>query len=75
LRLDLRGIWTNSSTINIAFESAYEFLAQTTVLHDVNIMTHIPKIQLVDPSEQEDLTIEILVGGDHYWKTVNDSPP
>ena len=75
VRLDLRGTWTNSSTIITAFESAYEFLAQPTVPHDVKMMTHILKLQLADPCEQEDLTIEILVGGDHYWKIVNDSPP
>jgi hypothetical protein len=37
--------------------------------------SHIPKIRLADPSEIDDLPIEILVGGDHYWKIVNDSPP
>jgi len=75
VRLDLKGIWTNSSTIITAFESAYESLAQPTMPHDVNKMTHIPKLQLADPCGQEDLPIEILVGGDHYWKIVNDSPP
>jgi hypothetical protein len=60
VRIDLRGIWTNSSTIITAFESAYECLAQPTVPH-VNMMAHIPKIQLADPCEQ-DLPIEILVG-------------
>jgi hypothetical protein len=40
--------------------------------HDVNTMMHIPKIRLADPSEQEDLHIEILVGGDHYWEIVKD---
>jgi hypothetical protein len=43
--------------------------------HDVNMMTHIPKLQLADPCEQEDLPIEILVGGDHSWKIVNNSSP
>ena len=38
-------------------------------------MTHTPKLQFADPREQEDLPIEILVGGDHYWKIVKDSPP
>jgi hypothetical protein len=56
VRLDLRGIWTNCTTIT-AFESAYEFLAQPTVPHDVNMMTHIPKLQLADPCKQEDLPI------------------
>jgi len=36
--------------------------------------THTPKLQFADSREQEDLPIEILVGGDHYWKIV-DSPP
>jgi len=75
VRLDVRGIWINSSTTTTAFESAYEILPLPTVPHDVNMMTHIPKLKFADPNEQEDLPIQILVGGDHYWKTVKDSPP
>jgi len=45
------------------------------VPQDVNRMTHIPKLQLADPREQEDLPTEMLIGGDHYWKIVKDSPP
>jgi hypothetical protein len=71
----MRGIWNNSSKIITAFQSAYEFLPQPTVTHDINTMTHILKLQLSDPREQEDLSIEILVGGDHYWRIVKDSPP
>ena len=37
--------------------------------------THAHKLQFVDPREQEDLPIEILVGGDLYWKIVKDGPP
>jgi hypothetical protein len=37
--------------------------------------TRTPKLQFADPAEQEDLPIEILVGSDHYWKLVKDSPP
>ena len=75
VRLEIRGIWTNSSTTITAFESAYQFLPQPTMPHDVNRMTHIRKLQLADPREEEDLPIEMLIGGDHYWKTVKDSPP
>jgi hypothetical protein len=71
--MDLRGIWTNFNTTITAFESSYEFLPQPTVPRDN--MTHTPKLQFADPREQEDLPIEILVGGDHYWKIVKDSPP
>ena len=37
--------------------------------------THTHKLQFADPREQEDLPIEILIGGEHYWKIVKDSPP
>jgi len=38
------------------------------------MLTHVPKLQLADPREQEDLTIEILIADDHNCKTVKDSP-
>jgi len=72
---DLRGIWTNFNTTITAFESAYEFLPQPTVPRDSNMTMHTPKLQFADPKEQEDLPIQILVGSDHYWKIVKDSPP
>jgi len=66
---------TNFKTTITAFVSAYEFLPQPTVPRDTNIKTHNTKLQLADPKEREDLPIEILVGSDHYWKLVKDSPP
>jgi hypothetical protein len=56
-------------------ESAYEFLPQPTVPRDITMMTHTPPLQFTDPWEQDDLPIEILVGGDHHWKIVKDGPP
>jgi hypothetical protein len=38
-------------------------------------MTHAQNLQFADRGQQEDLPIEILVGGDHYWKIVKDSQP
>jgi len=73
--LELRGVWTNFNTTITALESAYEFLPQPTVPRDTNITTHNTKFQLADTYEREDLPIEILVGIDHYWKLVEDSPP
>jgi len=75
VRLDLRGVWTNFNTTVTAFESAYEFLPKPTVPRDINITTHNTKLQLEDPKERENFPIEILVGSDHYWKLVKDSPP
>jgi hypothetical protein len=73
LRLDLRGIWTNFNTNITAIDSECMFLPQPTVPRDIK-MTHTRKLQFAGPMEHEDLQIEILVGGDHYWKIVKDNP-
>jgi hypothetical protein len=40
------------------------------------MLSHTRKLQLADPkNESEDLPIEILIGGDNYWKIVKDSSP
>ena len=67
VRLDLREIFTNPSTTITEFKSAYEFLPQPPLPHNVNGMTLIHKLQFADPRDQEDLPIEIMVRGDHYW--------
>ena len=38
-------------------------------------MAHIPKLLLSERRDSVGLPIEILVGGNHYWKIVKDSPP
>jgi hypothetical protein len=44
------------------------------VPHDITIMTQTRKLQLADPREGErDLPIEVLIGGDHYWRIVKDA--
>jgi hypothetical protein len=39
------------------------------------MMINTPKLQFAGPGEQDILPIEILVGGDNYWKVVTDSTP
>ena len=39
-------------------------------------MVHTRKLQLADPKlGEEPLPIEILIGGDHYWKVIEDNAP
>jgi hypothetical protein len=45
------------------------------VPRDISKSTPNPKLKFADPGGQEDLPIEILIGSDHYWKFVRDSPP
>jgi hypothetical protein len=72
----MKGILTNSSTPVTAFKSTHIFSLHPAVPHDVNLLGRIRKLQLADPKDDsEDLPIEILIGGDYYWKIVKDTSP
>jgi hypothetical protein len=44
--------------------------------HDVNLLGRTRKMQLADPKDDhDDLPIEILIGGDHYWKIIKNATP
>jgi hypothetical protein len=76
VRLDLKGIWTNSTTSITAFESAHAFSPHPTVPYDISLMGRTSKMQLADPKDDHnDLPIEILIGGDHYWKIIKNATP
>lgn len=58
-----------------AYESAHTLSAQPAVPQDVTTLAYTRKLQLADPKEEEDIPVEILIGGDHYWKVVKANPP
>ena len=37
-------------------------------------LERIDEIQLADPREERDLPIEVLIGGEHYWRIVKYTP-
>jgi len=73
----MKGVWTHSAVAITAYESTHAFSAQPAVPQDVKTLAHACELQLPDPKthSQEDVLVEILIGGDHYWKIVRDSPP
>ncbi|KAJ4437633.1 hypothetical protein ANN_17778 [Periplaneta americana] len=74
----MKSIWTNSTARITGFESTHAFSPQPAVPHDVKMLAHTRKLQLADPKDHTDdmnLPIEIVIGGDHYWKVVKDSSP
>jgi hypothetical protein len=73
----MKGVWSNSMVSIIAYESAHALLAQPAVPQNVTTLVYARKLQLTDPktNSQEDIPVEILIGGNHYWKVVKDSPP
>jgi len=50
---------------------------QPAVPQDVTTLAYSHKFQLADPkaNSKADIPVEILLGGDYYWKGVKDSPP
>jgi hypothetical protein len=58
-----------------AYESTHALSAQPSVPQNVKTFASTLKLQLADPKthSHEDIPIEVLIGGDHYWKLVNDS--
>ena len=69
-----KSIWKNTTVPITAFESTHAFCSHPTVSHNTTIMTQTCKIQLADLSERErDLSIEVLIGGDYYWRSVKDT--
>jgi hypothetical protein len=73
----MKGVWTHSMVSITAYESAHALSAQLAVPQDVTNLEYARKLQLADPraNSQEDIPVEILIGGDHYWKVAKDSPP
>jgi len=59
-----------------AYMSAHTLSTQPAVPQDVETVAHARKLQLAGPKthSQEDIPVEILIGGDHYWKLLKDSP-
>jgi hypothetical protein len=51
VHLNLREIWNNFSANNTAFESTYEFLPPPTVSRNIDMRTHTPNLQFVEPRE------------------------
>ena len=74
VRFCAKSIWENTTVPITAFESTHAFCPHPTVHHDITTMAQDRKIQLADPRAGElDLPIEVLIGGDCYWRIVKDA--
>ena len=73
LRFCAKSIRGNTTLPITAFESTHAFCTHPTVTHDTT-MAQTRKIKLADPTPGErDLPIEVLIGGDYYWRIVKDA--
>jgi hypothetical protein len=77
VRFNIKGVWTHSTVSITAYEGAHALSAQPAVPQYVKTLAYTSKLQLSDPKTRphEDIPVEILIGGDHYWKVVKDSSP
>ena len=77
LRFKLTGAWSNCTIPISAYESAHTPSPQSAVPKEVGALARGRRMRLADPKTDslEDLPVEVLIGGDSYWKIVEDSPP
>jgi hypothetical protein len=76
VRFHMRGTGTNASTLLTAFESTHAFSHHPAVPRDIKTLARTRKLRLANPpGYSENLPIEILIGGDHYWEIVKDTSP
>ncbi|KAJ4426365.1 hypothetical protein ANN_27179 [Periplaneta americana] len=74
--LKLKGIWNKTQATLTAFESVHSFSHHLGISQNVSTTGRINKLKLADPkTNDDDLLIEILIGGDQYWKTVMNTAP
>ena len=73
-RFRAKSTWNNTTAPITAFESTHAYCPHPTVSHDIAIMAQTRKLQLADPREGDrELPIEVLIGGDHYSRIVQDA--
>jgi hypothetical protein len=74
---DITRAWSNCTIPISTFENAHMISPQPPVLQEVRTLALGRGIELADPktASLEDLPVEIIFGGDSYWKIVMDSPP
>jgi len=74
VRFNMR-TWANALTSLTALESTHAFSHHPAFSHDIKSLAHARKLRLSEPPDDSDNPIEILIGGDHYWKIVKDTSP
>jgi len=60
----------------MAFEIAHTYSPHPTIPHDVSTLHGTQNLRLADPNNTfPHPPIEVLIGGDHYWKLIKHNPP
>ena len=76
VQFTLQAIWAKTTLTVTAFESAHTYSAHPTIPHDVSTLHCTRNLRLADPNDTSpDPLIQVLIGGDHYWKLIKDNPP
>jgi hypothetical protein len=74
VRFSVRGAGTKVATLLMAFEITHTFSYHPVAPYNIETLAHARKLQLADPpGDPENLLIEVLIGGDHYWEIAKDA--
>ena len=75
VKFTLQGIWTKTALTVTAFDSAHTYSAHQAIPHDISTLHSTRDLRLADPNDTyPDLPIQVLIGCDHYWKLIKDTP-
>ncbi|XP_015904856.2 uncharacterized protein [Parasteatoda tepidariorum] len=75
VQLSLSSLWNKNSVSITAFESSNRYTSHPVAPADVLRFARSRKLTLADPPGDDNLPIELLIGGDYYWHMVTTEPP
>ena len=75
VQFTLKGIWAKTTLTITAFDSAHIYSTNPPIPHDISALHCTRDLRLADPNDSSPgLPIQVLRGGDHYWKLIKDTP-
>jgi hypothetical protein len=76
VHVGIQGAQTRTKVSLTAMESDNIYSLHPTVPREVSTLPFTSKLQMVDPHDtSHNLPIEVLIGGEHYWKIIKDTQP
>ena len=76
VQFTLQGIWAKTTLTITAFDSAHTYSTHPPIPHDVSPLHCTRDLRLADPNDSSpDLPIQVLIGGDLYWKLIKGTSP
>jgi hypothetical protein len=73
--VDIQGAQTKTQVSLTAMENDNTYSLHPTVPREVSRLPFTSKLQMADRMTSHNLPIEVLIGGEHYWKIIKNTSP